>query len=130
VVVFKVIAYAFFLLWDLYWFGAFVHFTAWHIVYMGIFCILLVYFASFLERNTVCTFFSLFLVGSSLWLVNARVSEWIDALFFLLLRWIPVFTFGERGSEDLDYRGDLRNIYIRYVEGDFPLYKSAGGWGI
>jgi hypothetical protein len=48
---------------------------------------------------------------------------------FFLLRWIPVFTFGERGSEDLDYRGDFRNIYIRYVEGDFPLYKSVGGLG-
>jgi hypothetical protein len=80
-------------------------------------------------QHRLHVFFSLFLVGSSLWLVNARVSEWIDALFFFLLRWIPVFTFGERGSEDLDYRGDFRNIYIRYVEGDFPLYNRVGGWG-
>jgi hypothetical protein len=57
--------------------------------------------------------------------------EWVGGLtlFFFLLRWIPVFTFEERGSEDLDYRGDFRNIYIRYVEGDFPLYKSVGGLG-
>jgi hypothetical protein len=112
VVVFKVIAYAFFLLWELYWFGPFVHFTAWHIVYMGIFCILLVYFVSFLERNTVCTFFfSLFLVGSSLWLVNARVSEWIDALFFFYFDGY-LFLLLEREVQKTWTTGEILGTYI------------------
>jgi hypothetical protein len=110
----------------------FVHFTAWHIVYMGIFCILLVYFVSFLERNTVCTFFSssLFWVGSSLWLVNARVSEWIDALFFFYFDGY-LFLLLEREVQKTWTTGEILGTYIYDTLREiFLCTRVLVAWGI
>jgi hypothetical protein len=87
-------------------------FTAWHIVYMGIFCILSVFFFASFSRASCCL---LFFPGGFLTLAYLMLRVGLMAFFFyFLLRWIP-YLFSLLETTLLTQK-DCGTYYIRYVE--------------